>query len=176
VEKAMVSRRELPMLAGIAGTIRWVEELANLLSGPLLTLGLGVALVDLLTDGKLLTSVPMLLYAWAISQAIGVDAQPVATWDRARIALREQRFGALVGLVLLGLVLAYIAWVAAQVFALQESEGVSTGAALSRLSPRSGWCSGRRSRSSWCVWRAGRAITHPRRMLPPGPIMPPPRS
>ena len=86
--------RELPMLAGIAGIIRWVEELANLLSGPLLTLGLGITLIDLLTDGSLLARLPLLVYAWAISQAVGVDAQLVATWDRAGGAARGAHLGA----------------------------------------------------------------------------------
>lgn len=125
--------KELPMLAGIAALLRWVEELVNLLSGPLLTVGLGIALVDLLTEGKLLATVPVLLFTWAITQAIGVDSQLVAMWDKAHIALRERRYGALVALIVLGLVLAYVAWVAAQVFALQESEGITTAAALSRL-------------------------------------------
>lgn len=129
----MKRSKELPLLAGIASFIRWVEELANLIAGPLLTLGLGIALVDLLTEGKLLATVPVLLFAWAITQAIGVDAQLVALWDRAHIALREHRYGALVASVVLGLVLAYVAWIAAQVFALQESEGISTSAALARL-------------------------------------------
>lgn len=48
-------------------------------------------------------------------------------------ALRERRYGALVALVVLGLVLAYVAWIAAQVFALQEADGISTQAALARL-------------------------------------------
>lgn len=128
-----MKRKELPLLAGIAGFIRWIEELANLVSGPLLTLGLGIALVDLLTEGKLLTSLPLLLFTWAITQAIGVDAQLVGLWDRAHIALRERRYGAMIASIVLGLVLAYVAWIAAQVFALQESEGISTSAALSRL-------------------------------------------
>jgi hypothetical protein len=73
-----------------------------------------------------------------------VDAQLVTTWDRARIALREHRYWALVGLILLGAVLAYIAWIAAQVFALQESAGITTAAALSRLGMDS---------ASWLVQR-----------------------
>lgn len=129
----MKPHAELPLLAGIAGLIRWIEELVNLVSGPLLTVGLGIALVDLLTEGKLLATVPALLFTWAITQAIGVDAQLVAMWDKAHIALRERHYGALVALVVLGLVLAYVAWIAAQVFALQESEGISTSAALARL-------------------------------------------
>lgn len=150
------------MLAGIAGFIRWVEELANLLSGPLLTLGLGLALVDLLTDGKLLASVPLLLYVWAITQAIGVDAQLVSTWDRARIALREHRYWSLVGLFILGAVLAYVAWVAAQVFALQESEGVTTAQALQRLGMDSAiWLVQRTALSVFLVCLAGWTRYHP---------------
>lgn len=157
-----MKHRELPMLAGIAGIIRWVEELANLLSGPLLTLGLGIALIDLLTDGSLLTHLPLLLYAWAISQAVGVDAQLVATWDRARIALRERRYWSLVGLFILGAVLAYVAWVAAQVFALQESEGVTTAQALSRLGMDSAaWLVQRTALSVFLVALAGWTRYHP---------------
>jgi hypothetical protein len=144
------------MLAGIAGFIRWVEELANLVSGPLLTLGLGIALVDLLTDGSLLARMPALLYTWAITQAIGVDAQLVAMWDKAHIALRERRYWSLFGLVVLGVVLAYVAWIAAQVFALQESEGLSEKAALSRLGMDSAlWLIQRTALSVFLVCLAG---------------------
>jgi hypothetical protein len=157
-----MKQREMPMLAGIAGMIRWVEELANLLSGPLLTLGLGIALIDLLTDGSLLARLPLLLYAWAVSQAVGVDAQLVATWDRARLALREGQYWALLGLIVLGGVLAYVAWVAAQVFALQESEGVTTGVALARLGMDSaGWLVQRTALSVLLVCLAGWTRYHP---------------
>lgn len=132
------------LLGALAGIIRWFEDLVNLLSGPLLTLGLGIALVALLTDGQLLARVPALLYVWAISQAAGVDAQLVSTWDRARSALREHRYWSLMGLVALGGVLAYVAWVAAQVFALQESQGIPTAQALTLLGMDS---------SSWLVQR-----------------------
>jgi hypothetical protein len=59
----LARNRELPFLAGIAGLLRWLEELANIVSGPLLTAGLAIALIDLLTDGALLTTQPWLLYA-----------------------------------------------------------------------------------------------------------------
>lgn len=157
-----MNRRELPLLGGIAAFIRWVEELANLLSGPLLTLGLGIALIDLLTDGSLLAHMPLLLYAWAVSQAVGVDAQLVATWDRARIALREHRYWSLFGLFILGAVLAYVAWVAAQVFALQESEGVTTAQALARLGFDSAiWLIQRTALSVFLVALSGWTRYHP---------------
>lgn len=129
----MPNSRELPFLAGIAGVLRWFEELASIISGPLLTFGLGVALVDLLTDGALLASQPWMLYAWAISQAVGVDAQLVASWDKARQALRSRRYWALVGLLVLGVALAYVGYLAAIVFAMQQSAGITTAQALARL-------------------------------------------
>lgn len=160
-QQTQQQRKELPLLAGIAGLIRWVEELANLVAGPLLTLGLGIALVDLLTEGKLLASVPALLFTWAITQAIGVDAQLVALWDKAHIALSERRYGALVALVVLGLVLAYVAWIAAQVFALQESEGLTTAAALARLGLDSSlWLVQRTALSVFLVCLAGWSRYH----------------
>ena len=75
----MNHHHNMPLLGGIAGFLRWCESLAVILSGPLLTFGLGVALVDLLTDGQLLATTPWLLFAWAISQAVGVDAQLVGS-------------------------------------------------------------------------------------------------
>ena len=92
-------QHEMPLLGGIAALIRWVEELVSLLAGPLLTVGLGISLVDLLTDGALLSKVPVLQMVWAVSQAIGVDAQLVASFDRARVALREKRYWSLLGLL-----------------------------------------------------------------------------
>lgn len=158
----MKQPKELPMLAGIAGFIRWIEELVNLLSGPLLTIGLGIALVDLLSDGALLTSLPILIYVWAATQAVGVDAQLVATWDRARIALREHRYWSLVGLVVLGAILAYVAWVAAQVFALQQSEGITTAQALQRLGMDAAlWLIQRTALAVFLVCLAGWTRYHP---------------
>ena len=85
-------------------------------------------------------------------------------WRRgiARAALREGRTWALVGLILLGGVLAYVAWVAAQVFALQESEGVTTGVALARLGMDSaGWLVQRTALSVFLVCLAGWTRYHP---------------
>jgi hypothetical protein len=52
-------------------SLRWLEELIVLVSGPMLTAGLGIGLV------ALLVSAPRLLYVWAISQTVGVDGQLV---------------------------------------------------------------------------------------------------
>lgn len=145
----MNRERELPMLGGIAAALRWLEELANIIAGPLLTAGLAIALIDLLTDGRLLASQPELLYAWAISQAIGVDAQLVASWDRARQALRTRRYWSLVGLLVLGVALAAVGYLAAVIFAMQQSAGISTAAALARLGMNG---------STWLVSRAALSV------------------
>jgi hypothetical protein len=104
-----------------------------LVSGPLLVAGLGISLVDLLTDGKLLATRPLLLYAWAISKAIGVDAQLVGAFAKAWQALRARRYGELAGLLVLGCALAWVGFLAALIFAVQEADGLSTAAALAQL-------------------------------------------
>src|SRR5487761_239279 len=120
---------ELPMLAGIASIIHWVEELLNIVNGPLLMLGAGIALVDLLTDGALTLSAPVLLFAWAISQALGIDTQLLGCFARARTAQRWAR----VGWLALGLVLGFAAWQAGDVFAVQQAQHISEAAALAQL-------------------------------------------
>src|SRR5258708_31490504 len=87
----MNNGRELPVLSAVAGFLRWCEELLIIVSGPLLTVGLGIALVDLLTGGALLAAQPGLLYAWAISQAAGVDAQLVASAAKLAAAFHARR-------------------------------------------------------------------------------------
>jgi hypothetical protein len=141
--------RELPMLAGIAAIFRWLEELAVIISGPILTAGLAIALVDLLTDGALLARAPMLLYAWAVSQAIGVDAQLVGSAAKARAAIRARRPWAVAGYLTLVALLAYVAYVAALVFATQEADGISTAQALARLGMDG---------TSWLIQRSAIAV------------------
>jgi hypothetical protein len=80
----------------------------------------------------------------------------VTTRDRARVALREHGYWPLVGLVVPRGIPVYVAWVAAQVFALQESEGLSTSAALTRLGMDSAvWLIQRTALSLFLVCLAG---------------------
>jgi hypothetical protein len=125
--------RELPLLGGIAACLRWLEELVVLLSGPMLTLGLGIGLVALLSDGALLVSTPGLLYVWAVAQTVGVDGQLVGMWYRVSVALSRKRYGVAVAFGLLGLLLAYVGYVAALVFAYQQAYVLSTVQALAKL-------------------------------------------
>jgi hypothetical protein len=144
-----MTNHELPMLAGIAAIFRWLEELAVIVSGPILTAGLAVALVDLLTDGALLAHAPILLYAWAVSQAVGVDAQLVGSAAKARAAIRARRPWAVAGYLTLVALLAYVAYVAALVFATQEADGISTAQALARLGMDG---------TSWLIQRSAIAV------------------
>jgi hypothetical protein len=125
--------QELPVLAGIAACLRWLEELVVLLSGPLLMAGLGIGLVALLSDGQLLVSAPWLVYAWAISQTIGVDGQLVGAWYRVSVAVARRRVGVALAFILLGLLLAYVAYIAALVFSTQQAYHLTTAQALARL-------------------------------------------
>ncbi len=145
----MKHEHELPMLAGIAALLAWLESLAVIVSGPLLTVGVGIALVDLLTDGALLTSAPCLLYAWAIAQAIGVDAQLVGASFRMVRSARAGHPWAAVAYGVLVLVLGYVAYVAAAVFAQQQADGITTAQALSQLGMDS---------STWLLQRVGISV------------------
>lgn len=124
---------ELPMLAGLSAIIRWIEELASLIAGPVLTVGLGIALIDLLTDGRLLTSIPALLFAWAASQAIGLDAQLVGSAAKLAASWRRRSWGAMLGFAILVLALGAVAYQASAVFATQQADGITTAQALARL-------------------------------------------
>jgi hypothetical protein len=139
----------LPVLAGISALFRWFESLVTIASGPILTIGLAIALVDLLSDGQLLASQPALLYVWAFSQALGVDSQLVASFDRARVALRERRYGAFIGSVLLGMVLCYVAWIAAQTFAIQQADHLTTTQVLASIGL---------DRTTWLVQRSALSV------------------
>ena len=129
----MDDENELPLLGGIAAFLRWLEELVVLVSGPLLMAGLGIGLVALLSDGALLVNAPWLVYAWAISQTVGVDGQLVGACYRVSVAVGRRRVGVAIAYILLGLLLAYVAYVAALVFATQQAYHLTTGQALARL-------------------------------------------
>jgi MFS family permease len=130
---AAEQEHELFMLAGIAGFFHWLEEFLVILSGPFLTFGLGIGLVDLLSDGALFVNAPALLYVWAIAQTVGVDGQMVVTWARVGRAFRRRAWGTVFGFSILGLLLAYVGFVAALVFAYQQAYHLTTARALAKL-------------------------------------------
>jgi hypothetical protein len=148
-EQEREDAQELPLLAGIAAFLRWLEELVVLASGPLLMVGLGIGLVALLSDGALLVTAPWLVYAWAISQTVGVDGQLVGAWFRVSVAVGRRRAGVAIAYALLGLLLAYVAYVAAMVFATQQAYHLTTAQALARLGMNT---------TSWLWQRSGVSV------------------
>ncbi len=156
---------ETPRLWGLGALsllLRWLEELINTLSGPLLVFGLAIALVDLLTDGALTLAAPALLFAWAISMAVGVDAQLIGSFARARHALRQQHYWTVAGYLVLGAALAYVAWVAAQVFATEQAQHITSVQALAQLGmDRTTWLFQRSGLSVFLVCLSGWTRYHP---------------
>jgi hypothetical protein len=128
-----MTQRELPALAGIAAVIRWFESLILLVAGPLLTIGLGVAVVDLATNNALLNSVPWLLVAWGIAMAIGLDAQVIAAWDRVGVAFRQRQWLVLTLYLVVGVALGYVGYIACAVFGFEHALGYSEAVALNRM-------------------------------------------
>src|SRR5512146_1180970 len=113
-------QHEMPLLAGIGALVTWCEELLAILSGPILTAGLALALIDLLTDGQLVARVPALLYVWAGSQAIGLDAQFIGAAAKLARAIRRRAIWPIIGYAVLCLALGYVGYLASNVFATQE--------------------------------------------------------
>lgn len=127
-------------LGAVALALRWLEELLSLVNGPLLMIGAGIAVVDLLTDGALTIAVPFLLFAWAISQALGIETQLLGCFARAREALRSRHGWAVAGWVVLGALLAFFAWQAGYVYAVMQAEHISEATALAQLGiPAAQW-------------------------------------
>lgn len=135
---------KLPLIDFIATALHWLEELLIVISGPAITFGLLIGLIDLLTDGKLLLDAPSLLFAWAISIAVGADGQLVAAWYRVGTAARHGKWGAMFGFVILGTILIYVAYVSALVFAYQQAYNIPMVAALAKLNI---------SQSAWLIQR-----------------------
>lgn len=120
-------------LPQISGFLTWIESLITLISGPMLTVGGIIALVDLLTDGALQVNVPWILYLWAISQAIGVDGQLIGSAAKSARMAFEKRWPSFLFEFLLMALLGYIALLATIVFGYQQTFHLTTTQALARL-------------------------------------------
>src|SRR5260221_8795961 len=120
-------------LGALSLIFEWFESLRTLLCGPLLTAGLMIALTDLLTEGRLLTTQPELLYAWAIAMGAGLDAQLIGSSVKVGRAARTGHPWQAVLYGVLVVALSYVAFIAAQVFATQQAYGITMSEALGRL-------------------------------------------
>jgi hypothetical protein len=123
----------MPGLAGIAAVMRWLEELIVVLSAPMLIFGMGITLVDLLTDGAATLAVPWLLFAWALSQAMGIEANISGAAFKAKLAYERGAWGALFFYTALVLSLGAVAIIAGYAYAFHQSQGVPINATLRDL-------------------------------------------
>lgn len=156
------TRPRLWGLGALALALHWVEELLSLVNGPVLMVGAAIALVDLLTDGALTVAVPVLLFTWAISQALGIDTQLLGCFARARDAQRDRAWWAVVGWLVLGLLLGYFGWQAGYVFAVQQAEHISEARALAQLGlPPAIWLGERAALAVGLVALSGWTRYHP---------------
>ena len=79
------------ILGWLATGIRFVEDVNSILSSVLISIALTIAVMDLVTGGALLQHLSALVYLWAGSVAVGVEATLVSAFDRAHQSLLEAR-------------------------------------------------------------------------------------
>ena len=127
-----MNQEQYPGLKTLSYYIGFLEQLLAILSEPLLIACAALAVVDFVTGGKLLT-LPAIMYIWAGSLAVAVTACFIVTWRRAIYALTLNRYGAALGLVMLGLALGVVDWSAVDVQSLQQTLGLSFSSALAEL-------------------------------------------
>ena len=117
----------------LAAILSWFEEFLNTINGLALMIGAGIAVTDLLTDGQLSRLSDAFVYAWAVSQALGIEVQLLSAFARARQAQRTGATGAMIGWLFLGVILLLVTFLAGYVYSLVRTEHISTDLALAQL-------------------------------------------
>lgn len=104
------------LLPHFYGVIQWlealivlVEEMISVLSVPLLSFGVVVSMIDFFQGGALSHDANFSL-AWAIIQAVSLDAQVAFTWHKARRASAKGKTFAFFGFLFIGVMLAFVVW------------------------------------------------------------------
>ncbi len=126
----MKTYQEHAFVHRLAGTLRFLEDVVNVLSGPLISLGFILTVMDLLSGNGITSRLPWMTLVWAGCIATGVDAQLVATSDRFRRACLERRWGTLLPLLAIGILLCHVAFIGAVAYGLQESLHIGEAQAL----------------------------------------------
>jgi hypothetical protein len=124
---------DYPGLSHLAYGIGYLEQLLAILAEPLLIAGFSVAMIDFLSGGGLL-ALGVIKYAWAVTQAIAIDACFIVTWRRAFRAFADNHWLAGASYVLLGLLLGVVTWAAVDLQSLQQALGLGSAGALAHLS------------------------------------------
>lgn len=86
-----------------------VEEMISVLSVPLLSFGVVVSMIDFFQGGALSHDANFSL-AWAVIQAVSLDAQVAFTWHKARRASAKGKTFAFFGFLFIGVMLAFVVW------------------------------------------------------------------
>lgn len=124
------------LIGGIADLLRWCELLIFTVSAPVLSLATVIAVVDLLTGGKLLSSQPNLVFAFGVALAIGIDSQLPAACERVRDAWEAEPHRRWLTLLLWALIAAWtglVIFTALRAFSIEQAQHVGESAALSMI-------------------------------------------
>jgi hypothetical protein len=125
--------RDDPVLAAIARALTWLEDLISLLSGPFLTVGAGIALIALLTDGAVLVTDPWLINAYGISQAVGVDGMLLGSAFLLARAWSQRNVLGVIGNGILVILLGYVVYLGGFIFNFSQTFHVPNAQAFADL-------------------------------------------
>jgi hypothetical protein len=114
----------LPGIAFLSACWRWFEELIVVLSAPMLLFGAGITVVDLLTDGSATLAVPWLLFAWAVSQAMGIEANVSGAVHKAKLAYERGAWFPMILYILLVCALGAVVIIAGYAYSYHQAQGI----------------------------------------------------
>lgn len=132
VNKTSRVQVEFTSLTKLETGLQWVENLIHILTPRLLVLGFVLSMVDLLTHGSLL-NIPYLVFAWAIIQAMAVDATLPNMWRLAFTRFDERRYVAGSILLAIGIGLGLVVFAALSIQFLQQAENITLDQTMSKL-------------------------------------------
>jgi hypothetical protein len=120
-------------LGAIASAIRWFTEFLILANILLLMAGSVIAVTNLLTNGALNHLSQGFDLVWAGSQSVAIEVLFMTAFVRAARYGRQGRYGAILGWIVVGLLLAVPTIQASLVYAMTQTLGISTAQALTLL-------------------------------------------
>lgn len=120
-------------LGVLAVVIRWFTEFLILANIVLLMIGSTIAATDLLTNGALSHISGTFDLVWGASQAVTIEVLFITAFVRAARYGRQGRYGAMLGWIVVGLILAVPTIQASLVYSMTRTLGISTAQALNML-------------------------------------------
>lgn len=121
-----------PGLNGLSWFIGYLEQLLAVISEPLLIFCASLAVIDFITGGQLL-KLPLLNYLWAGSLAVSVTACFIVMWRKSIRAFTLNRYGASIGLAIIGVLLGIVDFSAIAVQTAQQTLNISFEQSLQLL-------------------------------------------